>query len=101
MVAERDIPAGEQIYNFYGEYSNAFLLLTHGFTEEICLYDDELWMSEEELCKQDGIKSPRFFQVFDKCLFFKLAFLFLSFFYVRVCGVDALHCASIIECVRF
>jgi len=33
MYAEESISAGEQIFNFYGEVSDFWLLLTHGFTE--------------------------------------------------------------------
>ena len=42
MYAERDIAAGDQIFNFYGPYSNPWLLLTHGFTEDQNPFNDLL-----------------------------------------------------------
>lgn len=51
MFAERNIHAGEQIFNFYGPHSDSWLLLTHGFTEASNPFNDEIMLPSDDQVK--------------------------------------------------
>lgn len=55
MVALRPVPSGEEVFNTYGELSNAQLLTRYGFMLDSNDNDGVCWFSVRDICQQAGL----------------------------------------------